>query len=117
MNTFNALLDEVSHWPKSEGVRVSDLLSLSEPLRAALNTVIREGSVPFSFFAEALALDAAQTHALVERLLDHGFLKTAQTGANGEIEYRLWHAQALRRSKGLNVWSKVMGDLPPEPQD
>ncbi|ULH17777.1 hypothetical protein MF271_20460 (plasmid) [Deinococcus sp. KNUC1210] len=116
MSTYSMILEELSGWPRSEGVKISDLLSLSEPLRGTLNTVIREGSVPLQFFADRLQLGPEQTNTVVDLLLDHGFLKEAQTVESGEVEYRLWHAQAHRRSKGLDLWSKVSEIFePPEP--
>lgn len=113
MGTYTEILGELSGWPKSEGVKISDLLTLNEPLRGVLNTVIREGSVPLQFFVDTLHLTPEQTNMVVDLLLDHGFLKEALTGDGGEVVYRIWHAQAHRRSKGLDLWSKVSDLLEP----
>jgi len=111
MSTYSQILEELSAWPKGEGVKISDVMTLSDPLRGALNTVMREGSLTLEAFADTLQLNVEQTATVVDFLLDHGFLKEAQPDEGGEMVYRLWYAQALRRSKGLDMWSKL-SDLP-----
>ncbi|PYE54788.1 hypothetical protein [Deinococcus yavapaiensis] len=111
LGVFDYIVSEIHAWPKGEGVKLGDLVHISDPLRTTLQRVIREGSVTLDVFSSELALDPAQTNAVVDLLLDHGFLKTVEDAEDGEPHYRLWYARAHRRDKPLDVWTKVLDHL------
>lgn len=108
---YEELLSELHAWPRSEGVKLSDLIHLRDPLRGALQDLIREGSVTVEAFAEKLDLDLDRTNTIVDLLLDHGFLRTVESAEDGTTEYRLWYARAHRREKPLDIWTQVLDHM------
>jgi hypothetical protein len=99
------LLAQIEAWPKSEGVRVIDIVGLDEPLRTTLNHVVREGSVSLRDFALQVGLTVDQANLVVEELLEHGFLRVAE---NAGDTYRIWYAPAHKRATGL--WNKLLDE-------
>lgn len=104
---------EIDRWPVQDGIRSSDLTLLSEPLRTALTTTVREGSLGLADFARLLQLELPETSEVVDLLLDHGFLKTSRTAQDGSIEYRVRHARSGRTTGDL--WNRVSGALEASP--
>lgn len=108
---FDRIVAEIHALPRGEGIKLGDLVHFGEPLRGALQLVIREGSVTVEEFSKGLGLDTARTNDVVDLLLDHGFLKEAEDAEDGLPHYRLWYAHAHRRDKPLDVWTRVLDHL------
>ncbi|HWG84028.1 MAG TPA: hypothetical protein VNT60_00995 [Deinococcales bacterium] len=106
---FQRIIAEIEAWPKSEGVKLSDVMNLNEPLRTALNTVVRDGSATIEDFAAVLGLNAEEANTVVDQLLDHGFLREVE--GEDRTQYRLWYAPAHRREKPLDLWTRVLDHL------
>lgn len=106
---FQQLVQEIDAWPMQEGIRTTDLTLLNEPLRGVLNATVREGFMTLPHFAEGLNLTLEQAEQIVDLLLEHGFLRSSETGKNGETEYRVRYARAGRNTGEL--WQRVTGKL------
>ena len=111
MNTFERMEHEIQTWPVTDGVKVSDLVNIDDPLRGALNRAMRDGSITLAEFSGELGFDMVQTNRIVDLLLDHGFLRESGVGAGGEVEYRLRYAVAHRRAGRGAIWDRVLDHL------
>jgi len=74
-----------------------------------LNVTVREGSMTLPHFAGGLGLALEQAEQVADLLLEHGFLRSSETGENGETEYRVRYARAGRNTGDL--WQRVTGAL------
>jgi hypothetical protein len=106
---FQQLVQEIDAWPMQEGIRTTDLTLLNEPLRGVLNATVREGFMTLPHFAEGLNLTLERAEQVVDLLLEHGFLRSSETGESGETEYRVRYARAGRNTGEL--WQRVTGKL------
>ncbi len=109
LDLFQRLVCEIDAWPVQEGIRTTDLTLLAEPLRAVLNATVREGSMTLPNFAQGLGLTLEWAEKVVDLLLEHGFLRSSETGDNGGVEYRVRYARAGRNTGEL--WQRVTGTL------
>lgn|GEM_PF-2067924 len=106
---FQQLVREIDAWPMQEGIRTTDLTLLGEPLRGVLNATVREGFMTLPHFAQGLGLPLEWAEKVVDLLLEHGFLRSSETGESGETEYRVRYARAGRNTGDL--WQRVTGAL------
>ena len=110
MSTYERIVNELEAWPKAEGVKIGDLMQLSDPLRAALNNLMRDGAMSLERLSAELGLELGPTIDVANMLLDRGFLKVGESD-DGGVEYRLWHAQAHKREKPLTTWTVILEDI------
>jgi hypothetical protein len=106
---FLRIKAELDAWPLQDGIKTTDLMTLSEPLRSALNTTVRESSMTLVHFAQALALPQHLAIEVVDLLIEHGFLRTSEANATGAVEYHVRYARAGR--KVGNLWNSVLEAL------
>jgi hypothetical protein len=111
---FSRIKAELDAWPVQDGIKTTDLMTLSEPLRSALNTTVRESSMTLVDFAKALALPQQLAIEVVDLLVKHGFLRTSEADACGAVAYHVRYARAGR--KVGNLWNSVLDALDDSPK-
>lgn len=95
-----------------EGISLSDLVTFSEPLRAALAHIIRIGWISLSEFTRLLGLEQEEARYIAEYLVGKNFLRPP-TEEDGETIYETRLAVRTRRlgeGKAKDVWDRL-GDL------
>lgn len=104
---FDRLQQELRKRSKVEGITPADVMDLPEPLRTAMNKMMRRGSMTLSELTAALKLKAAETRQLGEMLVEKGFLSSTEREADGEIVYRMRLARRRRRSVPRDIWKAL----------
>jgi hypothetical protein len=109
---FDRLQRELKKRSKVEGITPADAMDLPEPLRTAMNKIMRKGSMTLSELTTELNLKTAKTRRLGEILIEKGFLNSTERKADDEIVYRTRFAKSRKRGRGvpLDVWEKLDGD-------
>jgi len=109
---FDRLQRELEKRSKVEGITPADAIGLPEPLRTAMNKIMRKGSMTLSELTAELNLKAAKARRLGEILIEKGFLNSTERKTDGEIVYRTRFAKSRKRGRGvpLDVWEKLDGD-------
>ena len=102
---FNRLEGELEARERSEGLTMSDLLELPEPLGRLLNWLMREGQATFADVTAFLGGDEAHTRAVLAGLRDRGFLREIEI--HGLTQYRV--RLALKRGRALpsDLWQAL----------
>lgn len=99
---FDRLQRELKKRPKVEGITPADVMDLPEPLRTAMNKMMRKGSMTLSELTAELNLKTTQTRRLGAMLIEKGFLSSIEQEADGEIVYQTRFARKRRRSVSLD---------------
>jgi hypothetical protein len=102
---FDRLQRELKKRSKVEGITPADVMDLPEPLRTAMNKMMRRGSMTLSELAAELKLETAETRRLGQMLVENGFLSSLEREADGEIIYQTRFAR--KRGVPLDVWKAL----------
>jgi hypothetical protein len=84
---------------KAEGLTPLDVMALPEPLRTAMNALMRKGSMTVSELAAELHIETVEARQLGEMLVEKGLLSLGEQQADGEIVYRV----RLGRRRGRSI--------------
>jgi hypothetical protein len=106
---FLSIRAEIESWPVKSGIKPTDLMLLSEPLRGILNTTVRQGTITLSTFADAIDLPVGLALEVVELLVEHGFLCTSEQNDQGDRQYHVRYSRSNR--KVGDVWGTVLDSL------
>lgn len=105
---YELALNELS--AKTEDIRPSDVVLFSEPLRSALNFVIRLRRFNLTEFSEKLGFTRQQAATLAELLVQRNlFIVKPEAFATGETFYEA-RLSALARApvrKSVDIWKKL----------
>ena len=104
---FDRLQRELKKRPKVEGITPADMVDLPEPLRTAMNKMVRKGSMTLSELTAELNLKTTQTRRLGAMLIEKGFLSSIEQEADGEIVYQTRFARKCGRSVSLDIWESL----------
>jgi DNA-binding MarR family transcriptional regulator len=107
---FDRLQRELKKRSKVEGITPADVMELPEPLRTAMNKIMRKGSMTLSELAAELKLKTAETRRLGQMLVEKGFLSSIRRKADGEIVYQTRFVRKRGRSVPLDIWKALDGD-------
>jgi GAF domain-containing protein len=109
---FDRLQRELKERSKVEGITPADAMDLPEPLRTAMNKIMRKGSMTLSDLTVELNLKTVETRRLGQMLIEKGFLNSTERKADGEIVYRAHFAKSRKRGGGvpLDIWKALDGD-------
>ncbi len=102
---FNRLQGELEAREQSEGLKMSDLLELSEPLSGLLNWMMRRGQVTFADVTAFLGEDEARTRTILAALRDKGFVREIEI--RGLTQYRVRLAPKRGRALPSNLWQAL----------
>lgn len=91
-------------------IKPSDVIFFSEPLRSALNFVIRLRRFPLSVFGEKLGFTPEQTQEIARLLTERQlFHPQPETTEAGEAVYEARHSAPVRppAKKPSDIWAKI----------
>jgi DNA-binding MarR family transcriptional regulator len=93
------------------GVSTSMLLDLTDPLRATLKLLLRQGSMTLTELATSLGIDLEQTPAIADLMVRAGFVRHEAIDADGSPVVRIVHArQSTRPDSAAAYWSQILSD-------
>jgi hypothetical protein len=96
---FNRMRQALDERLKTDGITPLDVMALPEPLRSAMNKLMRKGSMTSSELAAELHIGTVEARQLGQMLVEKGILSLVEQKADGEIVYRL----RLGRTRGRSV--------------
>ena len=94
---------------RKEDIRPSDVVLFSEPLRSALNHVIRLGRFSLTEFAEKLNFTREQAKKIVDLLIARSLFQVSRF-SNAEETYYEARLSAMTRplkKPVLDIWKKI----------
>jgi hypothetical protein len=94
---------------RKEDLRPSDVVLLSEPLRSALNHVIRLGRFSLTEFAEKLAFSREQTKRIADLLVERNLFEISRFSTPEETYYEARLSAMTRPLKRppSEFWKKI----------
>ena len=104
---FQIALKELEE--RKEDIRPSDVVLFSEPLRSALNFVIRLGRFSLTEFAEKLEFTREQAKALADILVERNLFAVSRF-SNAEETYYESRLSAMTRPLSrppADIWKKI----------
>jgi hypothetical protein len=104
---FQTALKELEE--RKEDIRPSDVVLFSEPLRSALNFVIRLGRFSLTEFAEKLELTREQTKQLADILVERNLFAVSRF-SNAEETFYESRLSAMTRPLSRppsDIWKKI----------
>ena len=104
---FQIALKELEE--RKEDIRPSDVVLFSEPLRSALNFVIRLGRFSLTEFAEKLEFTREQAKALADILVERNLFAVSRF-SNAEETYYESRLSAMTRPLSRppsDIWKKI----------
>jgi predicted transcriptional regulator len=104
---FQTALKELEE--RKEDIRPSDVVLFSEPLRSALNFVIRLGRFSLTEFAEKLEFTREQAKALADILVERNLFAVSRF-SNAEETYYESRLSAMTRPLSRppsDIWKKI----------
>jgi len=105
---FDRLQREIEKRSKVEGLTPAEVMDLPEPLRRAMNKMMRRGSMTLSELSADLGLKTAETRRLGQMLVEKGFLSSVEREVDGEIVYQTrFGRKARKRGMPLDVWKAL----------
>jgi hypothetical protein len=104
---FDRLQRELEKRSRVEGITPADVMELPEPLRTAMNKIMRKGSMTLSELTAELNLRTAETRRLGEILVEKGFLSSIRREADGEIVYQTRFTRKHGRGVPFDIWKKL----------
>jgi hypothetical protein len=96
---FDRMQQDLDKRVKVEGITPLDVLELPEPLRTAMNKLMRKGSMTLSELTAELNIEMVEARQLGQLLVEKGFASLVEQQADGEIVYRV----RLGRTRGRSV--------------
>ena len=106
-NPYDIAIKELQ--ASTEDIRPSDVVLFSEPLRSALNFVIRLGRFSFTEFMEKLEFPREQAKAIAEILVKRNLFVVSRFSTEEETYYES-RVSALTRPLSRppsNIWKKI----------
>jgi len=94
---------------RKEDIRPSDVILFSEPLRSALNYVIRLGRFSLTEFSEKLGFTREQARKVTELLIQRNLIVVSRFSTTDETYYES-RLSALTRPlsrPSLDIWKKI----------
>jgi hypothetical protein len=106
-STYEIVLKELQ--VRTEDIRPSDVVLFSEPLRSALNYVIRLGRFSLTEFAEKLPFTREQTNTLAEILIARNLFAKSRFSNTEETFYesRLSAMTRPLTRPPSDIWKKI----------
>lgn len=94
---------------KKEDIRPSDVVSFSEPLRSALNFVIRLGRFSLTEFSEKLELTREETKNIADILVQRNLFEVAKYSTAEETFYEARLSATTRpfSRPPADIWKKI----------
>jgi hypothetical protein len=102
---FNRLEGELEARERSEGLKMSDLLELPEPLSSLLNWMMRKGQATLADVTVFLGEDEVHTRAILAGLRDRGFVREIEI--HGLTQYCVRLAPKRGRALPSNLWQAL----------
>lgn len=104
---FELALEELE--ARKEDLRPSDVVLLSEPLRSALNHVIRLGRFSLTEFAEKLGFTREETKKIADLLVQRNLFETLRFSTDQEIYYQARLSATTRpfNRPPSDIWKKI----------
>ena len=94
---------ELNKRSKVEGITPLDVMELPEPLRTAMNKLMRKGSMTVGGLALELNIETVEARELGQTLVEKGFLHLGEQKTDGEIVYRVRLGRTRGRSMPLDL--------------
>jgi hypothetical protein len=93
----------------AEDIRPSDIISFSEPLRSALNSMIRLGRFSLTEFTEKLGFTQGETKMIADILVKRNLFDVIKPATPEETYYQSRLSAMTRPMKRptLDVWKKL----------
>lgn len=94
---------------RQEDVRPSDIVLFSEPLRSALNTVIRLGRFSLTEFTELLPFSREEAKRLADLLIQRNLFELSRFATEAEPYYEARLSAMTRPLKRppSDIWKKI----------
>jgi len=94
---------------RKDDIRPSDIIMFSEPLRSALNFVIRLGRFSLGQLAEKLEFTQEQTSKIIEILIQRKLIVVSSLSTNKETFYESRHSSLTRPMSRppSDLWKKI----------
>ncbi|MBC7877267.1 MAG: hypothetical protein H7Y59_08870 [Anaerolineales bacterium] len=94
---------------KTEDIRPSDVVSFSEPLRSALNFVIRLGRFSLTEFTEKLEFTREETNNIADILIQRNLFEKAKYSTAKETYYEARLSATTRplTRPPADIWKKI----------
>ncbi len=105
MGLFNRLQGELDAREQSPGLRMSDLLTLPEPLAGLLNWMIRQVQVGLDDVAAFLQRDEEEARTVLAGLREKGFVREIEM--RGMTTYRVRLAPKRGRKMPADLWQAL----------
>jgi hypothetical protein len=107
VSLYEAALKELEE--RTEDIRPSDVVLLSEPLRSALNFVIRLGRFSLTEFAEKLEFTRDQTKSIADILVQRNLFELAKYSTAEETYYEARLSATTRpfTRPPADIWKKI----------
>jgi len=104
---FEVVLKELQ--TRTEDVRPSDVVLFSEPLRSALNFVIRLGRFSLTEFAEKLEFSRADTKKIADLLVERKLFEVTRFSTAEETYYQARLSASTRplTRPPSDIWKKI----------
>jgi hypothetical protein len=100
---FEHIQQELNKRSKVEGITPLDVMELPEPLRTAMNKLMRKGSMTVGELAVELNIEMVEARQLGQMLVEKGLLSLVEQKADGEIVYRVRLGRTRERSVPLDL--------------
>jgi len=102
---FEWLQRELEEQEKAEGLTMTEILTMPDPLRQLVNWMLRQQSVDFTEIAAFVGEDEATSHAMLETLIERGIV---QQVVNDDVaRYHVRMASRRGRQIPLDIWQAL----------
>ncbi|HMO60017.1 MAG TPA: hypothetical protein PKC19_21900 [Roseiflexaceae bacterium] len=105
---LDALLEAIDAYPSDEGLSLSGVIDLPEPLGAAINRLIRRGALSLPELSHLLGLPPEDGRLVADRLVMRGLIIATEHG--GAVVYRARMARKQGR-EFTGRFRRVIEDL------
>ena len=103
--SFDRLQNEIEAREKSPGLSMADILNLQEPLAGLVNWMMRQPQIDLPGVMAFLEQNETQAQALMQQLVDKGFLTEIEKGGAHYYRVRLASKKVGKLSDG--VWNSM----------
>lgn len=102
---FGRLQTEVTVREKNPGLDMGNILDLPDDLREIITWMLRESHVDLSQMTAHLGKDEAAARAMIDSLLDKGYIR--EIDMKGQVQYRVRLKPKRKVNMPSNLWKAL----------
>ncbi len=102
---FGRLQNELDARAGAQGITMTDILEMPEPLSTVMNWMVRVGDVSLPDITDRLGQDESRARELLVSMLNKGFVQELKT--EGEARYRVRLITKPKRDVSIGLWKAL----------